>query len=174
MSDVPATHRAAGPSAVRCAVITVSDTRDLDTDTSGKLAVELLQACGHVVDTRLVVVDEPARIREAVLTQAAKPEVETILLSGGTGVSPRDQTPETIGRLLERELPGFGELFRMLSFEEIGAAAMLSRAIGGVGPHGTLIFALPGSSGAVRLGLEKLIAPELGHLLQISRTRASG
>ncbi len=167
MSDTA--HRSGEPVAVLCVVITVSDSRTLDTDKSGKLAAELLTEAGHQVRSRLIVVDEPEQIRAAVLEQASNSEVELVLLTGGTGVSPRDQTPEAVAPLLVKELSGFGELFRSLSYAEIGPAAMLSRAIGGIGPERTLIFALPGSTGAVRLGVEKLIAPELGHLLKICR-----
>lgn len=157
------------PSAVRCLVITVSDTRTAATDRSGPLAAELLQAAGHTVAGREIVPDEPERIREALLAAAGRADVEAVILTGGTGVSPRDRTPEAVRPLLALELPGFGELFRMLSWQEIGAAAMLSRALGGIGPGGKPVFALPGSSAAVRLGVERLIAPELAHLVGLAR-----
>jgi len=158
-----AEHRARGRSA-RCRVITVSDTRTLETDSSGARAAELLVAAGHTVGARRIVPDEPDAIARAVRDALDDPETDAVILSGGTGLAPRDVTYETVRDLLEKPIDGFGELFRMLSFEEIGAAAMLSRAVGGVTGR-TAVFALPGSSKAVELGVTRLIAPELGHLL---------
>jgi molybdenum cofactor biosynthesis protein B len=158
-----AEHRAHGRSA-RCRVITVSDTRTLETDRSGARAAELLIAAGHAVAGRRIVPDERAAIGRAVQEAIDDPAVDAVILSGGTGLAPRDVTYETVRDLLAKPIDGFGELFRMLSFEEIGAAAMLSRAVGGVTAR-TAIFALPGSSKAVELGVTRLIAPELGHLL---------
>jgi molybdenum cofactor biosynthesis protein B len=161
-------HRQSAPPAVRCAVVTVSDTRTLENDTSGQLIVEVLKNAGHTVAEHVVVPDEPQPLREAVLRFAASAEVDAVLLTGGTGIAARDQTPDTIAELLTKELPGFGELFRMLSYEEIGAAAMLSRAVGGL-VDGTLVLAMPGSTAAVRLAMEKLILPELPHLVKHAR-----
>ncbi|MDZ4659860.1 MAG: MogA/MoaB family molybdenum cofactor biosynthesis protein [Bythopirellula sp.] len=161
-------HRQSAPPAVRCAVITVSDSRTLATDTSGQLIVEGLTGVGHSVVEHVVVPDEATPLREAVLKFVASAEVDAILLTGGTGIAARDQTPETIAALLTKELPGFGELFRMLSYQEIGAAAMLSRAQGGM-VDSTLVLTMPGSTAAVRLALEKLILPELGHLVKHAR-----
>jgi molybdenum cofactor biosynthesis protein B len=161
-------HRQSAPPAVRCAVITVSDSRTSSTDKSGPLIVAGLESVGHSVVEHVVVPDEPVPLREAVLKYVAAAEVDAVLLTGGTGIAARDQTPETIAALLTKELPGFGELFRMLSYQEIGAAAMLSRALGGM-VENTLVLAMPGSTAAVRLAMEKLILPELGHLVKHAR-----
>lgn len=158
-----AAHRARGRSA-RCCLVTVSDTRTLETDKSGQRAAELLIAAGHVVAARLIVPDERVAIAAAVRSALDDPETDAVILSGGTGLAPRDVTYETVCELIEKPIDGFGELFRMLSFEEIGAAAMLSRAVGGVAGR-TAVFALPGSSKAVELGVSRLIAPELGHIV---------
>lgn len=145
-------------------VITVSDTRTLENDSGGALVGELLEAAGHRVIGREIVPDDAGAIRAALQKLLALGETQAVILTGGTGVAPRDITPEAIAPLLDRTLPGFGELFRMLSYEEIGAAAMLSRATAGlVGERA--VFALPGSRGALRTALEKLILPELGHLV---------
>jgi molybdenum cofactor biosynthesis protein B len=156
-------HRAHGPKQVRCAVVTVSDTRTLEDDTGGALLCSLLEAAGHRVAERLVVRDDVAEIGAALDTLLARDDCAAVLLTGGTGVAPRDVTPEAVAPRLDRSLPGFGELFRQLSFAEIGAAAMVSRALAGVA-RGKPVFALPGSRGAIRLALEQLVLPELGHL----------
>ena len=156
-------HRAEAPERVATAVVTVSDTRTPETDTGGALAAELLEGAGHAVIERRIVRDEPAAIAEALSELVSRHEVGAVLFTGGTGVAPRDVTPDTVEPLLERVIPGFGELFRMLSYEEIGSAALLSRALAGL-LEGRVVFVLPGSRGAVRLGLEKLVIPELGHL----------
>jgi len=161
-------HRAAAPPSVACAVLTVSDTRTLADDKSGALIVELLEAAGHRVAERAIVRDEPTDVAAFVTKLAASNAVEAILITGGTGIAARDQTPEAILGLFTKELPGFGELFRMLSYREIGAAAMLSRAIGGV-IGTTVVLLMPGSTAAVRLAVEKLILPELGHLVEHAR-----
>jgi molybdenum cofactor biosynthesis protein B len=155
-------HRASAPRSLGCAVITVSDTRSLADDTGGALLCALLAGGGHHVTTREIVKDDVAAIRDAVGRALADPGCAAVLLTGGTGIAPRDVTPEALEPLLERVLPGFGELFRQLSFAEIGAAAMLSRALAGLA-RGKLVFALPGSRAALRLALERLILPELGH-----------
>jgi molybdenum cofactor biosynthesis protein B len=170
-SGPAAEHRARGRSA-RCRVVTVSDTRTLETDRSGERAAALLVAAGHSVRAREIVPDERAAIARAVRQGIEDPETDAVILSGGTGLAPRDVTYETVRDLLEKPIDGFGELFRMLSFEEIGAAAMLSRAVGGVTGR-TAVFALPGSSKAVELGVTRLIAPELGHLLGLIAPDAS-
>jgi molybdenum cofactor biosynthesis protein B len=146
---------------VRCAVITVSDTRTPDTDRSGQLIQQLLTDAGHTIAAYVVVPDEPDQIRSRLQSLS---EIDVVILNGGTGIAPRDTTYDAIAALLEKNLPGFGELFRWLSYEEIGSRAMASRAIAGT-YAGKLIFSLPGSSNAVRLGLEKLILPELVHLV---------
>jgi molybdenum cofactor biosynthesis protein B len=156
-------HRRDAKAAVPTLVVTVSDTRTLETDTGGALAAELLGAAGHPLVRREIVADEPAAIAEAVRRGLAEDGVGALLLTGGTGVAPRDVTPDAVEPLLERVIPGFGELFRALSYEEIGSAALLSRALAGIAA-GRVVFVLPGSRGAVRLGLEKLVLPELGHL----------
>lgn len=156
-------HREAAVQAVPTLVVTVSDTRTLESDTGGSLAAELLAAAGHPVVGREIVRDEPTAIARAVEKAVARDDVRAVVLTGGTGVAPRDLTPESVLPLLERVIPGFGELFRMLSFQEIGSAALLSRALAGLA-HGRVVFVLPGSRGAVRLALERLVLPELGHL----------
>ena len=157
-------HHAAGPRVIACAVITVSDTRTLEDDTGGALLVDLLERAGHSVLSRLIVRDERDTIGAAVREACDTDGCQAVLLTGGTGVAPRDVTPEAVKPLLDRELPGFGELFRVLSYEEIGPAAILSRALAGFRGN-VLIAALPGSRGAIRTALEKLLLPELGHLI---------
>ncbi|MDG2334244.1 MAG: molybdenum cofactor biosynthesis protein MoaB [Myxococcota bacterium] len=156
-------HRKQAPARVATAVITVSDTRSLETDTGGALVESLLAEAGHPVLSREIVADEPTEIRVRVEAQLARADVQAIILTGGTGVAPRDQTPEAVEPLLDRVIPGFGELFRFLSYEDIGSAALLSRALAGL-VGGRVVFVIPGSRGAVRLALEKLILPEIGHL----------
>jgi len=156
-------HRTAAAAQVPTVVVCVSDTRTLSTDAGGQRIAELLAAAGHPVVAREVVRDEPAQIREALERWLRAPDVRAVIFTGGTGVAPRDVTPETLEPLLARVIPGFGELFRMLSWHDIGSAALLSRALAGIA-EGRLVFALPGSRAAVELALEKLILPELGHL----------
>jgi molybdenum cofactor biosynthesis protein B len=156
-------HRRAALAKVPTAVITVSDSRDLASDTGGALLVELLEAAGHRVSLREIVRDDADEIEAAVSRALSDADTRAVILTGGTGIAPRDVTPEAIEPLFEREIPGFGELFRWLSYAEIGSAAMLSRALAGVA-EGRVIFALPGSRGGIRLAMEKLILPELGHL----------
>lgn len=159
-------HKAAAPSTVRVQIITVSDTRTLETDKSGMLISEMLNKNNHNVIERVVIKDDQAIIKSTVKNGVDNKEIDAILLNGGTGISRRDVTYEVIESMLEKELTGFGELFRMLSFtEDIGSPAMLSRAIGGV-LGDTAIFALPGSSGAVKLGMSRLILPELPHVVR--------
>ena len=163
-----AEHRATSPASVRCYVITVSDTRTEDTDTGGKAVAELLTAGGHMVVGRRIVKDEPAEVAALVAQTADGDHVDVIITTGGTGITRRDSTFEAIDGLLEKRLPGFGELFRMLSYQEIGAAAMLSRACMGT-CRGKIVVALPGSENAVRLALTRLLVPELGHLVNETR-----
>ncbi|MGE5243432.1 MAG: MogA/MoaB family molybdenum cofactor biosynthesis protein [Betaproteobacteria bacterium] len=158
-------HKAEAPSAVRCFVLTVSDTRTEATDTGGRAVADLLRAAGHEVVGRAIVRDEIDEIRGALDRQLANPAVQAIITTGGTGISPRDTTFEVVSAMLGKRLDGFGELFRMLSYEQIGASAMLSRACAGAAA-GRAIFALPGSEAAVRLAMERLIVPELGHVVR--------
>jgi molybdenum cofactor biosynthesis protein B len=156
-------HRKHAIASVPTAIVSVSDTRTLETDAGGKRIEELLAAAGHPVTGREVVRDEPDAIRGALERSLLAPAVRAVIFTGGTGVAPRDVTPETLEPLLERVIPGFGELFRMLSWQDVGSAALLSRALAGIAA-GRVIFALPGSRAAVELALERLILPELGHL----------
>lgn len=157
-------HRAEAPRSVSCAVLTISDTRTKDDDRSGKVILEHLSWRGHTVAAYEIVPDDAARISSTLTDWIADESIEAIITNGGTGIAGRDVTFDTITGLLEKRLDGFGELFRMLSFSEIGAAAMLSRATAGVS-NGTALFSTPGSSNAVRLAMEKLIGPELGHVV---------
>ena len=148
---------------MRCFVLTISDTRTEANDASGGAIVELLTGAGHQVAGRRIVRDDPAAVREAV--QSAVNTADAIITTGGTGITARDSTYEALAALLDKRLDGFGELFRMLSYAEIGAAAMLSRATAGsVGS--TAVFSLPGSEHAVRLAMTKLILPEIGHVVR--------
>ncbi|MGE0043281.1 MAG: molybdenum cofactor biosynthesis protein B [Vicinamibacterales bacterium] len=158
-------HKAAAPGAVRLFVLTVSDTRTEATDTGGAAVVSLATAAGHVVTGRALVKDEPADVARMVTDALGREDVDAVITTGGTGLSPRDTTYEAIVGLLEKRLDGFGELFRMLSYQDIGPAAMLSRATAGTA-RGKFVAALPGSEGAVRLAMDKLIVPELGHIVQ--------
>jgi molybdenum cofactor biosynthesis protein B len=156
-------HRKSAVAVVATAVVTVSDTRTPETDTGGDRVAELLAAAGHPVVSREIVPDSAERIAAATRACLARDEVRAVILTGGTGVAPRDGTPEAVEPLLERLVPGFGELFRTLSYEDIGSAALLSRALAGL-VGGKLVFVLPGSRGAVKLAMERLILPEIGHL----------
>ncbi len=156
-------HRRTAPRQVPTAVITVSDTRTLETDAGGARIVERLAEAGHPVVSREIVPDDADAIAEALRKALSRDETAAVILTGGTGVAPRDVTPEAVEPLLERVIPGFGELFRMLSFGDIGSAALLSRALAGI-TSGRVVFVLPGSRGAVELAMEKLILPEIGHL----------
>ena len=158
-------HKAQAPATVACYVVTVSDTRTMDTDASGRAIADLLEAAGHKVVGRALVRDDPEMVRGTIERQLANPDVRVIITTGGTGIASRDSTYEAVTALLDKRLDGFGELFRMLSFEQIGAAAMLSRACAGL-VAGRIVVALPGSEAAVRLALERLLIPELGHLVR--------
>ena len=158
-------HKAEAPQSVRCYVLTVSDTRTEENDTSGRAIADLLSAAGHTVAARAIVKDDPASVRATIKRQLAGSAVQAIIITGGTGITSRDSTFEAVDALLEKRLDGFGELFRMLSFEQIGPAAMMSRASAGLAA-GKIVVSLPGSEAAVRLALERLLIPELGHLVQ--------
>jgi len=161
-------HRAAAPASVRCFVITVSDTRTEATDTGGRAVAELLASAGHTVVGRTIVKDDAAAVSGVVEQHIASADVDAVITPGGTGITSRDTTYEAIASLLDKRLDGFGELFRMLSYEQIGAAAMMSRATAGLA-RGHIVIALPGSEAAVRLAMEKMVIPELGHLIQQAR-----
>ena len=158
-------HKAQAPAVVSCYILTVSDTRTPATDASGRAIRTLLEDAGHLVSGHDIEKDDPVRIVSRLRERLADPDTHVIISTGGTGISSRDGTFEAVTGLLEKRLDGFGELFRMISFEEIGAAAMLSRATAGsVGRKA--IFALPGSEKAVRLAMTRLVIPELSHVIQ--------
>jgi molybdopterin adenylyltransferase len=158
-------HKASAPKSVRCFVVTVSDTRTLEDDASGRAIADQLTASGHIIAGRTLVRDDPQQVQSTIEQGLADPGVQVIITTGGTGIASRDTTYEAIDTLLEKRLDGFGELFRMLSYQQIGPAAMLSRACAGL-VQGRIVIALPGSIGAVSLAMEKLVIPELGHLVQ--------
>ena len=158
-------HKAHAPTRVACFVVTSSDSRTEATDESGRCIAQLLAKAGHPVVGRLVVKDDPQALRAVLTDRASQAGARAVIISGGTGIGPRDGTHETVARLLEKRLDGFGELFRMLSYEEIGSAAMMSRAIAGT-YKGMLLFSIPGSPGSAALAMERLILPELGHALR--------
>ncbi len=160
------THHRLDVPAIGCAVITVSDTRTAATDRSGQCIQQLLRDHGHRVEQYDVLKDEPELITEAI--RAAPVSAQVIIINGGTGLARRDTTFEAVNRLLEKEIRGFGELFRMLSYQEIGAAAMLSRATAGV-IGSRVVFSVPGSTAAVELAMTKLILPQLGHVIGLVR-----
>jgi molybdenum cofactor biosynthesis protein B len=158
-------HKSHAPASVRCFVLTVSDTRTEANDTGGQAIRELLQSGGHAVTGHAIVRDDPAAVISTVTGWLSDARTQVIVTTGGTGITSRDGTFEAIDRLFDKRLTGFGELFRMLSYEQIGPAAMMSRAIAGTA-QGKAIFVLPGSPDAVRLAMTKLILPELGHVVQ--------
>ncbi|NES18984.1 MAG: MogA/MoaB family molybdenum cofactor biosynthesis protein [Symploca sp. SIO3E6] len=162
MSHQP--HPDSEPITINCAIITVSDTRSLSTDRSGQLIRELLLRAGHGIAVYEILKDEPAQIQLQLETLSKQTELDAVIFNGGTGIAPRDTTYDALEKLLEKTLPGFGELFRWLSYQEIGSRAIASRAVAGVYQK-KLVFSIPGSSGAVKLALEKLILPELVHLV---------
>jgi len=167
-SKSAAQHRRQAPESVRSAVLTVSDTRKPQDDRGGPLIRQMLTTAGHEVGQNQIVPDEPVRLTEAVQQYLEQPAIDVILITGGTGVASRDQTPDTVEKLYTKTLPGYGELFRMLSYQEIGSAALLSRASGGLIGR-TVVLTMPGSPAAVRLAMEKLILPELAHLVEQAR-----
>jgi molybdenum cofactor biosynthesis protein B len=167
--STPDEHKATAPTSVGCFVLTVSDTKTPETDTSGTVIRELLAGGGHTVVGSAIVRDEPADVTRVVREACADARVKVVILTGGTGITSRDSTFEAVSALLDKTLPGFGELFRVLSFQDVGAAAMLSRAQMGIHVR-RIVVSLPGSPNACRLALEKLLLPELGHLVrEVSR-----
>lgn len=150
---------------LHCVVITVSDTRTAETDKSGQIIQQLLVEAGHQIATYEIVRDEPQVIKQQILHLCGDNLLDVLILNGGTGIASRDTTYEAIASILEKTLPGFGEIFRYLSFQDIGSRAIASRAIAGV-YHDKLIFSLPGSSNAVALGMKELILPEVVHLVK--------
>jgi molybdenum cofactor biosynthesis protein B len=166
-------HRESAPERVRVAVLTISDTRTPETDTGGDTIEEIMRRAGHEIVERSIVRDEAPGIRTKLVDLLARPDVDAIITTGGTGISARDTTYEVVDRMLEKKLDGFGEIFRVLSYEEIGAAAILSRALAGaVGSR--FIACLPGSRNAVRLAVEKLLAPEISHVVFELRKHQEG
>ncbi|MDT7043941.1 MogA/MoaB family molybdenum cofactor biosynthesis protein [Candidatus Nitronereus thalassa] len=159
-----AEHKARGPSTISCGIITCSDTRTPDTDKSGQLIRELLTSQGHCIDAYHVVKDEPTEVQLLLQELGTHHSLGAIIINGGTGISQRDSTFEAVDGLLEKHLVGFGEIFRYLSYKDIGSSAILSRATAGL-YRGKVIFSIPGSSGAVRLAMESLIIPELPHIV---------
>ena len=157
-------HRAAAPDRVGVAVITVSDSRDRESDRSGGLIRERLTGAGHEVVHYAIVRDTARQIKGELAIALEKRGCQALILNGGTGIAPRDNTFEVVDAMLDKRLPGFGEIFRALSFKEIGAAAIMSRATAGT-YRGRILISLPGSTGAVRLAMDELILPELGHLV---------
>lgn len=158
-------HKAHAPSSIGCMVITCSDTRTPETDTSGQLIRKLLEERGHTVVGYHLVKDDPAQIQLWIARGTANDAVQAIIINGGTGISRRDSTFEAVDAMLEKRLAGFGEIFRLLTFQDIGSPAIMSRATAGV-INGRVLFSTPGSENAVRLAMEKLILPELGHLIR--------
>ncbi len=158
------THKTQGKTSLACLVVTCSDSRTPDSDTSGKLICHLLKEQGHSIADYQIIKDEPTDIRNLLLQATSQAGIQVVIFNGGTGISRRDSTFEAVDGFLEKRLDGFGELFRYLSYQDIGSPAMLSRATAGI--HGGLaIFSIPGSQGAVRLAMEKLILPEIGHIV---------
>lgn len=163
-------HRRDAADRIGFAVLTFSDTRDAATDRGGDTLVDMLERAGHAVRWRTLVSDDRAAIEGAVRDAVAREDVDLVLTTGGTGIAPRDVTFPVLEELLETTIPGFGELFRWLSYEEIGSAAILSRALGGM-LAGKVVLALPGSPKALRLALERIVLPEAGHLVSQARGR---
>ncbi|MFO0773328.1 MAG: MogA/MoaB family molybdenum cofactor biosynthesis protein [Nitrospiraceae bacterium] len=158
-------HKHQAPTRIGCLVITCSDTRTTETDTSGQLIMHLLKSKGHEIAGYHLVKDEPAQIREKIAAACENSAVQAIIINGGTGISRRDSTFEAVDAMLEKRLDGFGEVFRFLTYQDIGSPAIMSRATAGI-VKGRVLFSTPGSENAVRLAMEKLILPELGHLVK--------
>jgi molybdenum cofactor biosynthesis protein B len=161
-------HHARGRRAAACAILTVSDTRTPETDESGTCIRALLEEAGHRVASYAIIPDEPHELQARLGALLEDPAVDAVIVNGGTGLAPRDTTYETVAALLDKRLDGFGELFRMLSYEQVGAAAMLSRATAGVA-RGKILASLPGAPAAVELAMSKLVVPELGHMVHLVR-----
>lgn len=164
MSESVHKHREASPERVRVAVLTISDTRTPETDTGGSAIVELMREAGHEISRREIVEDDAPRIEMILQEFLADASVDAVITTGGTGISARDTTYEVVSRLIDKKLDGFGELFRMLSYQEIGAAAILSRAVAGASGS-KFVACIPGSTNAVRLAMEKLLVPEIPHVV---------
>lgn len=164
MSESVEKHREASPEKISVAVLTISDTRTPETDTGGNVIVELMQEAGHEISRREIVRDDAPHIEIVLQELLSDAEVDAIITTGGTGISARDTTYEVVSRLIDKKLDGFGEIFRMLSYEEIGAAAILSRAVAGAAGS-KFVACLPGSTNAVRLAIEKLLVPEISHVV---------
>ncbi len=158
-------HKEHAPRQAACVVITCSDTRTAASDTSGYRIMHMLRDAGHTIAFYQLVKDEPSKIKAAIKKAVANKKVQAIIINGGTGIAKRDSTFEAIEGLLEKKLDGFGEVFRYLTYQEIGSPAIMTRATAGT-YKGRIIFSTPGSENAVRLAMEKLILPELGHILQ--------
>ncbi|OQW36461.1 MAG: molybdenum cofactor biosynthesis protein [Nitrospira sp. SG-bin2] len=166
MTNTPAhEHKQDAPRSINCMVITCSDTRTPETDTSGQLIQQLLEGQGHKIVAYHIVKDDPGQIAHRIALGSFKHAAQVVIVNGGTGISRRDSTFEAVNSMLEKRLEGFGELFRYLTYQEIGSPAMMSRATAGV-VNGCVVFSIPGSEHAVRLAMEKLILPELGHLVK--------
>jgi len=168
MSQPTQEHRSQSPKQLGCAVVTVSDTRTPETDSGGQGVADRLVAAGHLVVCRQIIPDDPTRMRTLLLSLASRDPIDAILLTGGTGIASRDHTFETVTQLLSKPLPGYGELFRMLSFQQVGAAALLSRAVGGLLGR-TVVLTMPGSPAGVQLAMDQIIIPELPHLVREAR-----
>lgn len=158
-------HKAHAPTSIGCVVITCSDTRTSETDTSGYRIMHMLKDAGHSVVAYQLVKDEPKKITAAVKKAVQNKKVQAIIINGGTGISRRDSTFEAVDAMLEKRLDGFGEVFRYLTYQKIGSPAIMSRATAGI-IKGRVLISTPGSENAVRLAMEKLILPELGHLVK--------
>jgi molybdopterin adenylyltransferase len=163
MTAQPHPDRSRSP--IACGIVTISDSRTVETDSSGQTIYQLLEAAGHSVTVYQILPDEPAQITALLQEWGDRTDLQVAIFNGGTGIANRDTTYEALSGLLEKELPGFGEIFRWLSYQEIGSRAIASRAIAGTYKH-LLIFSLPGSQGAVTLGTSQLILPELNHLVK--------
>ncbi|MFO0952313.1 MAG: MogA/MoaB family molybdenum cofactor biosynthesis protein [Isosphaeraceae bacterium] len=168
MSEAVAEHKSHAPNSLVLAVLTVSDSRTPETDTSGDLIVSLAEQGGHRVVERSIVPDEPDRMRPLIQGWTSREEIHAVLITGGTGISARDQTFESVSGLLTKPLPGYGELFRMLSYAEIGPACLLSRAVGGLVGR-SVVLVMPGSQAAVQLAMTRIILPELPHIVREAR-----
>jgi len=158
-------HKSHAPSSIGCVVITCSDTRTAETDTSGHRIMHMLKDAGHSVVAYHLVKDDPPKIKAKIRAAVTNKKVATIIVNGGTGISKRDSTFEAVDAMLEKRLVGFGEIFRYLTYQDIGSPAIMSRATAGI-IKGRVLFSTPGSENAVQLAMEKLILPELGHLIQ--------
>ena len=158
-------HKAQAPTKIGCAVITCSDTRTPETDTSGYRIMNMLKDAGHGVFSYQLIKDEPKKIKGAVKKAAKNKRIQAVIINGGTGIAKRDSTFEAIDGMLEKRLEGFGEVFRYLTYQEIGSPAIMTRATAGT-YKGKILFSTPGSENAVRLAMEKLILPELGHIIR--------